>query len=318
MQERLRARAELLRQVRTFFDKRDVLEVITPALSEAGVTDPNISSLETILHTAISAKKYYLHTSPEFAMKRLLASGSGSIFQICQVFRNSDFGRYHQPEFSMLEWYRIAWNHRQLMDEVEALLRRCLPARFFAKTTQYLSYRQVFQEQTGLDPFYTTVAECRDYCHRKQLNYPGSMREDLDEWLDLIISHFVIPHFEGDRLVFLYDYPASQAALAALREDKIEDITVAERFEVFVGGIELANGFHELTCADEQLTRFQSDNEKRYAQGKAIIPIDVRLINALKEGLPDCAGVALGLDRLLMLVMGVDHIQEVMSESFAE
>lgn len=312
----LRARAELLRQIRVFFDERDVLEVTTPILSQAGATDPNIPSLSTLLCSTSGNTKYYLHTSPEFAMKRLLAFESGSLFQICQVFRDSEQGRHHQPEFSMLEWYRVGWDHKLLMEEVQALLKTCLPGKFFARPIQYLSYRQAFLNQTGLDPFFTTVAECQAYCAGQQHIYPEGMSEDLDEWLDLILSHFVIPHFASSRLIFLYDYPASQAALAKLRVDKDSGITVAERFEVFAGSIELANGFNELTDPAEQLRRFQSDNNKRARQGKTLIPVDMHLIGALERGLPACAGVALGLDRLLMLMMGVNHIQKVMALPF--
>lgn len=300
----LRARAELYRQVRHFFAEREVLEVETPVLSAGATVDPNIDSF--------CADGLWLQTSPEFPMKRLLAAGSGAIYQIARVFRRDEAGRFHNPEFSLLEWYRPGFDHRMLIDEVEALLW----ALGIASGARYerLSYRDAFLRHAGLDPF--TASETA--LHAAVQALPGGAPEcdavdaitRRDFYLDLLMSGCVGPALGQDTPLFLYDFPASQAALARIRHDVPP---VAERFELFWRGIELANGFHELSDADEQQRRFEIDSRRRAEAGRAVPPYDRQLINALAHGLPDCAGVALGLDRLLMLSLGLEAIGDVLA-----
>lgn len=307
--ETLRARARLLADIRAFFAVRDVLEVTTPALSPFGATDPNIGSLGAQSRTLPALRQAWLHTSPEFAMKRLLAAGSGPIYQLCTVFRDSDSGRYHRPEFSMLEWYRPRWTDGQLMDEVEALvIAVAAPYRALPRARR-VSYRQLFINSLDIDPATADVADCRACCVRHDLSPPDSMGDALDPWLDLLMSMLIAPRFPANELVFVHDYPASQAALARLRT--VDGYSVAARFELYWGSLELVNGYHELTDAAEQLARFNKDNETRQRAGLPVIPIDKRLIDAMHAGLPECAGVALGVDRLLMAMLGINDIRRV-------
>ncbi|MFV8818751.1 EF-P lysine aminoacylase EpmA [Haliea sp. E17] len=302
--EALRARARLLQAVRGFFDSRDVLEVETPQLCEAGVTDPAIENLALTAGVSLSRPRY-LQSSPEYAMKRLLAAGSGPIYQVSRVFRDGEAGRRHNPEFSLLEWYRPGFDLLQLMDEVAALVQACIGE----QPVQFTSYRALFQRELGLDPLRATVAEL-EVLARNHLD-PGTLAGDRDLWLDLLMSHLVEPRLAGRGLCFVYHYPASQAALARVVEDAGE--LVAERFELYVDGVEIANGYHELTAADEQRQRFERDNARRRAQGQPERPLDERLLAALAAGMPDCSGVALGLDRLLMLALGRDSISQVLA-----
>jgi len=311
--ETLRLRAWLLAQIRAFFAARGVLEVDTPALSTAGATDPHLHSFTTrdTGPSLESCQLLYLHTSPEFPMKRLLAAGSGPIYQIARGFRNGEAGRRHNPEFTLLEWYRPGFDHHQLMDEVAdlvtALLRHHLPL----SASERLSYRDVFQRHLKLDPHWTTVERLAACAEAQRLIPPPTMPgDDPNPWLDLLLSHCIEPQLGQGQLTFIYDYPASQAALAQLRPG---DPPLAERFELYVNGIELANGFHELGDPDEQRRRFELDNQARAAQGLPIVTIDERLLAALAAGLPDCAGVALGFDRLLMIAAGKSSLQEVMA-----
>ena len=292
----LRARARLLEQIRAFFAERGVLEVETPLLAQAGVTDPQVQLFQ-------SAGRY-LQTSPEYAMKRLLASGSGPIYQVCKAFRREPGARLHNPEFSMLEWYRPAFDSRQLMQEVEDLLGKLLPPR---PVTRY-SYRQLFMEHADIDPFsadLTQLAGC--LLAKVELGFEPA---DRDTWLNLLLTHLVEPQLAAQGMVFVYDYPATQAALARLRQ--AGEQRVAERFEVYVDGLELANGYAELTDPREQTARLEREQEQLYGQGEQR-DIDHRLLQALEFGLPDCAGVALGLDRLLMVISGAKHIREVLA-----
>jgi elongation factor P--(R)-beta-lysine ligase len=256
----------------------------------------------------IDNKNFYLQTSPEFAMKRLLAAGSGPIYQICKVFRQDERGRLHNPEFSMLEWYHPGFNHHMLMDEVDALL--CL----VLGTTQSkrLTYQTVFENFLGIDPHTISVQQLRQCAISKGIILSTTAMNTIttDDWLDLLMTHCIEPHLGFENPIMIYDYPASKAALATVREDKP---IVAERFEVYVCGVELANGYHELTDPDIQLARIKADCEFRKTNGYPEIPISFRFIEALKSGLPDSAGVALGLDRLLMLKLGSHEIQEVIS-----
>ena len=240
-------------------------------------------------------------------MKRLLAAGSGAIYQLCKVFRNGEAGRKHNPEFTMLEWYRPGYDHHALMDEVEALLIEILPAQEYR--ARRISYQQAFIEHANFDPLVADMAMLWDCASQHGLgNIIGLDKQDRDGWLDLLIDQVIMPKLNG--MVFIYDYPASQASLARINP---EDPRVAERFECFIDGMELANGFHELTDADEQQRRFLADNIKRKTNGQTSMPVDNRLIDALQQGIPGCAGVALGVDRLLMLSVGASSITEVLT-----
>ena len=304
--ESLKQRARMLKDVRAFFDARDVLEVETPVLASAGNTDPHIESLQTIFRE----QTYYLNTSPEFAMKRLLADNGVAIFQICKAFRDDELGLMHNPEFSMLEWYRPGFDMAQLMDEVEALV-LSLREDALDEFTRF-SYGQVFEKYARLNPHQASAEDCRECAIQHGIEQPVGLDDQKDEWLDWLLTQLVLPSLPSDQFAFIYDYPASQCALARLRENE-QGIQVASRFELFYGETELANGFHELTDAEEQRQRFEAENEMRLIENKPVIPIDDHLLNALESGLPDCSGVALGLDRLLMALTAKDSIEDVLS-----
>jgi lysyl-tRNA synthetase class 2 len=311
----LHLRARLLSIIRTFFERLSVLEVDTPVLSAAGTTDPNLHSFTTYYQVAgrHSRQPLYLHTSPEFPMKRLLVAGSGCIYQIAKVFRNSETGRYHNPEFVLLEWYRVGFDHHRLMDEVGELVRECLKETLELQETQRLSYREVFLQHLDIDPHRASVAELGNCCESQRLIPPPGMPvTEADPWLDLLLTHCIEPRLPRGRLIFIYDYPASQAALAKIRPG---NPAVAERFELYLNGIELANGFNELNDPDEQRRRFEQDNQVRENQGLPVVAIDENLLQAL-AGLPDCAGVALGFDRLLMIAAGKLNLAEVIAFPF--
>ena len=301
----LRLRAQVLSQIRQFFIERQVLEVETPILSQHTVTDLHIDSFKTLYHQGQQQRNYYLQTSPEYAMKRLLAAGSGPIFQISKAFRNSEEGSRHNPEFTLLEWYRPGFNHFDLMNEMDELLQtvaNTLPA-------ERLTYQEVFQHTLHLDPYNSTLAQLHLYAQQQSLNIP--YLENKDALLQLLLTHCIEPQLGHERPLFLYHFPTSQAALAKINQTSVP--AVAERFEVYIRGIELANGFHELTDPTEQFNRFETDQRLRHQQGKTIIDIDMRLIQALQQGLPPCAGVALGLDRWLMLIANASRVDEVLS-----
>lgn len=303
--EMLRLRAALLRHVRTFFDARGVLEVETPLLSRAAITDPNLASAEVRLPDL--ADSLYLHTSPEFFMKRLLTAGSGDIWQLCKVFRGAEQGIRHNPEFTMLEWYRVGLDHFALMDEVAALLRELMPE---LGSIERVTYAEAFQRHVQLDPFDATQAELESAVNEFGLDPAGL---DRDALLDAIASHRVYPELGRKRITCVHAFPASQAALARIDE---KDSRCAQRFEVFVDGIELANGFHELSDANEQRRRFELENQRRREKGLPEMPLDENLLAALDAGLPECSGVALGLDRVVMLAAAADSISEVLSFDF--
>jgi lysyl-tRNA synthetase class 2 len=310
----LRLRAALLDRIREYFKRARVLEVETPVLSAAGATDPAIQSLSTAYHGPGARRdtRLYLHTSPEFPMKRLLAAGSGSIYQICKVFRDGECGRYHSPEYTLLEWYRIGFDEVALMGEVESLLRAVLGDIMPLAPAGYWTYRELFREFAGIDPFGASVNDIRELLEGRGIAAPTGLPEDaIDGWLDLLLTHLIQPAL-GAGLIFISDYPASQAALARVRPG---DPPVAARFEVYLGGIELANGYHELTDAAEQSRRFERDNRVRRSRGLVAVEPDRRLLGALQSGLPDCAGVALGIDRLLMVAGGARRIDEVIAFS---
>ena len=304
--EVLHQRANLLQAIRCFFADTDVLEVETPILSRAGTTDPQIESF--ITHLAGREKALYLHTSPEFAMKRLLAAGSPDIYQLCKVFRQGEFGRFHNPEFTLLEWYRLGFDHHTLMKEVVDLLKQVAPVVTAGGEPQFLSYKDIFLQYTGIDPHQTEISELSSFARQKNISFPAQMAT-VDDWLDLLISCWIAIKLPQGRLTFIYDYPASQASLARLRPEG--DSYVAERFEGYYGSLELGNGFHELTDAGEQAARFQQDQPARVFNGQNMIPADSHLLEALSFGLPPCAGVALGIDRLLMLITGAPHIKDI-------
>ncbi len=296
----LRERARVYRQVRQFFTQRGCLEVDTPLLSPATSTDAHIESLAA----DVGGREYFLQTSPEFAMKRLLAADCGSIFQIGHAFRGGERGRLHHVEFAMLEWYRVGYDYRQLMDEIELLILTLShkPCRFFRS-----SYFDLFRSHLDIDPVSIGLGDLRGRCAEV---VPGTDAADydFDTCLDLLLGAAIAPRLEG--YWFVHDYPVSQAALARV---SAVDTRVAERFELFYDGVELANGFSELTDAAEQRRRFERDNATRAARGLPQYPIDERLLAALEAGMPDCAGVALGLDRLLMVLLDLDDIDQVLT-----
>ncbi len=293
----MRARSLFYQQIRAFFAQRDVLEVDTPILAAAPVTDPNIEPMQT-------TEGRWLHTSPEYAMKRLLCAGSGDIWQLCKVFRAGEAGGKHNPEFSMLEWYRVGWDHHQLMDEVRDLVRTLFAPRWSALPELRMSYAAAFMQYAGIDVHHAHD----DVLHAKGIELAGQDLElNRDGWLDIIMSHLIEPSLPTNTLVFIDAFPASQAALAKITHEE-NDIAVAQRFELFFNGTELANGYHELTDAAEQRRRF--NNDARVAGGRKV---DERLLEALESGLPECAGVAMGIDRLLMHSTGATCISEVLA-----
>lgn len=308
--EHLRLRARLLAEVRAFFAEQGVWEVETPILSRAGASDPHLASFATDYHGPGGPCRLYLHTSPEYPMKRLLAAGSGSIYQLARVFRDGEAGRRHNPEFTLLEWYRVGCDHWALMAEVEALLLRLLAGQRTLRASEYLSYADAFRP-LALDPHTASIADFRACAARHDLIPPPGMPEDdPDPWRDLLLTHCIEPHLGQQRLTFLYDYPASQAALARLNPERPH---TAARFELYLDGVELANGFHELAASAEQRQRFLQDNALRVARGLPEMPLDEHLLAALSAGLPDCAGVALGFDRLVMCALGATALADVLA-----
>jgi elongation factor P--(R)-beta-lysine ligase len=305
--ETLIARATILRKIRDFFKAQGVLEVETPLLAHATASDPYIQSFSTFLVEPgnHNPKKLYLQTSPEFAMKRLLAAGIGPIYQICKAFRNEESGRLHNPEFTMLEWYRPGFNHHQLMDEMDQLLKHILNT----PEAERLSYQALFLTHLQLDPHQASLAELQRCATQHNLHTKEPILEG-DTWLQLLMSHVIEPQLGRHAPLFVYDFPASQAALAKIRR---ENVPVAERFEVYIKGLEIANGYHELGDPIEQQYRFEQDLVKRKALQQPTVPIDTHLIAALKHGFPNCAGVALGVDRLIMLATQQTHIANVIA-----
>ena len=301
----LQARAKLLQQIRQFFDERQVLEVETPTLSRSAVPEPMIEPLSTQYH-GIYADTFYLQTSPELPMKRLLASGSGSIYQMCTVFRDEEYGRLHNPEFRLLEWYRVGFDHHDLMDEMDALLQQVLVCQPATKIT----YIGLFQQYLQLHPLTEPLQNLR-----QQVQTALSINAqdfDRDTCLQCLLSEKIEKKLGQDAPLFVYDYPATQASLAQKSPNNPE---LAERFELYIQGIEIANGFHELTDASEQRQRFEQEQQQRKANQQQVMPLDEYFLQALEAGLPPCAGVALGIDRLLMLKLGFDQLQSVLSFS---
>lgn len=305
-------RAQIISQIRGFFKQRNVLEVETPALSQGTVTDVYLDAL-SCQYNFLSDSSYqhsdtlYLQTSPEFHMKRLLASGYGCIYQIAKAYRHEEFGRYHNPEFTMLEWYRIGFDQFDLMSEVAELLHAVLDG----NKALFTSYQDIFVKTVSVDPLVANFDELVDVLtkHDKAADWLIEMN-DADLLLQFIFTEIIEPQIGINEPQFIYNFPVAQASLAQVCP---EDARVAQRFECYYRGIELANGFNELTNANEQLARFKEDNQKRAAQGLVEKPIDERFIAALSSGLPECSGVALGIDRLIMLAINADTISDVQS-----
>lgn len=302
----LRQRAAILSAIRAFFSGRGVLEVETPMLCRHSVTDPHMPVLSTP-SPCHDDRHYFLQTSPEYAMKRVLAAGSGPIYQIARSIRPGEASSRHNPEFTMLEWYRPGFSMTALMDEVEALVNSLLSGR---QAAQRISYRQLFLSHLQVDPFDCELAELQQIAGR---HLDVQMQSDVsDDWLNLLLSHCIEPALRSQGLVFVYNYPVSQAALARVENDE-DGIPVGRRFELYVDGIELANGYDELVDAGEQRRRFEQDRQQLQVMGKQRREADSFLLAALEEGLPATSGVALGLDRLVMLALGKQHIEEVLA-----
>jgi lysyl-tRNA synthetase class 2 len=305
-------RARLLQQVREFFDERNVVEVETPALSQGTVTDAHLDAI-TCRYNFLNdsspdqTTSLYLQTSPEFHMKRLLASGYGCIFQIAKAFRHEEAGRFHNPEFTLLEWYRLGFDHFALMKEVSELLKTVLDCN---EPTQ-ITYQDLFIDQLSVDPLTASRAQLLFLINEHdKLSEWLTVEQDNDILLQFVFSEIIEPNIGNDSPCFVYNFPRSQASLAKICP---EDSRVAQRFECYFKGIELVNGFNELTDPEAQLERFQGDNRQRKTLFLPEMPIDTNLITALSQGLPQCAGVALGIDRLIMLALKAEHIEQVVS-----
>ncbi|MBJ6977732.1 EF-P lysine aminoacylase EpmA [Luteimonas sp. MC1895] len=310
----LRLRARLNRLVRDFFDARGVLEVETPVMSRAGNTDPNIASFTVEFggRTDGAPRTRWLRTSAEYPMKRLLAEGIGDCYELGRVFRDGEAGGRHNPEFTMLEWYRVGWTLEPLIDETAKLVRAALALVGREASLRKASFREVYREALDLDPMTASLAELQA-AFRGEVDPEGLTRDD---WLDLLMTHHIQPAFPAGQLLAMHDYPASQCALA--RVVRRGDVDVAERFELYLGPLELANGYHELTDADEQRARFARDHAVRGARGDVRPPVDAALLAALAAGLPASAGVALGIDRLLMTMLDTGAIADVLAYGFAQ
>lgn len=309
----MKLRARLYAAIRAFFAERDVLEVETPVLSVAGNTDPNIASfsLEFSGRTDGAPRTRWLRTSPEYPLKRLLAAGIGDCYELGRVFRDGEAGGRHNPEFTMLEWYRTGWDHQRLIDETVALVRAALALVGRDAMVEKIAYRDLYRRHLDIDSATASEDQLRSALGDIDIAPDGLTRDD---WLDLLMTHRIQPSFATDRLLAVYDYPASQCALARIRAG---DPPVAERFELYLGVLELANGYHELNDPAEQRNRFQHDLTVREQRSASAPPIDERLLSALESGgLPDCAGVALGVDRLLMAMFGTGRIDEVITFAF--
>lgn len=306
--EHLKSRAIIIQSIRDFFAKRNVLEVETPLMCHTSVTDPYIESIPAIFRTPTSSQEYYLQTSPEYAMKRLLAAGSGPIYQICKAFRQGEVGQHHNPEFTMLEWYRPGFDHHQLMNEMDELLQTVIKTKPAAKKT----YGELFETYLNINPHTATVAELKIIADKHNISVNGEI-SDNTTWLQLLMSDLIEPQIGLDKPCFVYDFPAAQAALARINAG---NPPTAARFEVYFQQLELANGFYELADEKEQRKRFENNNIKRRELNLPEIKLDEYFLQALSAGLPDCAGVALGVDRLVMMALKQKQIQSVLGFDF--
>lgn len=314
--DNIKRRANLLKGIREYFVKEHVTEVETPCLSQSAVTDIHLDSFVTHFTPIgeLEGQAFFLHTSPEFHMKRLIAAYHEDIYQICHVFRNGEAGGRHNPEFTMLEWYRIGVDHHQLMDDITALLSSIVD---FTELRR-VSYQQLFEEHLGINPHRTATQKLEKLVHAKIDDHLSGL--ERNSLLELLFTHYIEPSLgwaaEGKLAgVYVYDFPASMAALARVGAD-VDNQQVASRFELFINGVELANGYHELVDGIEQAKRFKHDQVKRKELGYPKHSHDEHLLSALAEGLPDCSGVALGVDRLLMLMTGTQEIADVIAFDF--
>ncbi|MCF9045227.1 EF-P lysine aminoacylase EpmA [Acinetobacter nectaris] len=305
----LHARAKMYAQIRQFFNEREVLEVETPIISAAGVTDVHLASVTANRNLGGRLNTHYLQTSPEFAMKRLLASGSGAIYQICKVFRDDEHGKKHNSEFTMLEWYRPNFSLKDLMHETADLLQVCLSDRFSEIRPLILSYKHAFQDRLDLNPLQATVKELKEVTKRVGIHI--DLGEDRLAYMDLLFSHMVEPSLGFDTPVFLTDFPPEMASLAKTRIDE-DGEEIAARFEVYIEGLELANAYDELVDADVLRSRFVEDNQAREKQGLNAMPLDEHLLAALPN-MPACSGIALGIDRLLMVAQHKFKLSDVIT-----
>jgi lysyl-tRNA synthetase class 2 len=307
--EVMRHRAGMLARARAWFASERVLEVQTPLLSTAALSEPQI---ESIAAQPLCGPPMYLQTSPEYPMKRLLAAGIGDCYQICPVFRDGESGQQHNPEFTMIEWYRLGFSVMELQRDVDRLLRAAIGDLRALPPARQVTYREAIAEVCGVDCRTAGPREIEAVLRDRGVAPISAADQDRDTWLDLLMATVVGPGLGREAPVFVRDYPASQAALARVRDDR-DGWPVAERFELYLDGIELANGFHELGDTLEQRRRFTQDLQKRRQRGQRLAPLDGRFLAALEQGLPDCAGVAVGFDRLVMVALGLRAIDEAMA-----
>jgi len=314
--EALRLRARLNAAIRDFFAGRDVLEVETPILSRAGNTEPNITSFHVDFsgHVDAGPRRRWLRTSPEYPLKRLLAAGVGDCYELGRVFRDGEAGGRHNPEFTMLEWYRVGRDHLRLAEETVEVVQMALALVGRQGAPSVISYRDLFRGRLDLDPMRAPDDELRAALDI-DIDPRGLGRDD---WLDLLMTHRIQPRLAPDSILVVHGYPASQAMLSRIRESDgdADPAPVAERFELFLGPLELANGYHELQDAGEQAARFERELALRRERGDPEPPVDENLLGALGHGLPACAGVALGVDRLLMAMLGTGRIADVLAFDF--
>lgn len=314
LQNRLKQRAQLMADVRLFFAERSVMEVDTPVLSQVAPTAPYLDSFTTLFHNGSQQQTRYLQTSPEFAMKRLLAAGSGPIYQIAKVFRNGELGRLHSAEFMMLEWYRPGFTLAMLMEEVDALMQQLAATKPAVK----MPYQQLFEDYLHVDCFACSDQALQQLAFTCIPALPKDWQADRDGWLELLMSEVIEPRLAAlGQPVMVFGFPASQAQLAKCSQSA-SGHTVADRFELYAGGMELANGYDELCDAVALRQRFERDNQQRQQQGKPVMPLDEHLLAAMQSGLPQCSGVALGIDRLLMLITQQQKLAAVQSIGFLD
>lgn len=314
--ECLQQRASILKKIRAFFDQRHFIEVETPLLSHDIVVDRYIQpisvSAKEVMGDGVSVHeedpRLWLQTSPEFGMKRLMAAGAKAIYQISKAFRSGERGRLHNPEFTMLEWYRVGDDLQKGM----GLLSHFVTDVLHRKTVQRMTYQQVFEQAVGIDPHSVSMDRLCNICREHGIETEAfqSEKHNRDFWLNLILTHVIEKTLGVDKPTIVYDWPASQSALAIVRP---QETPVAERFELYVNGIEIANGYHELTDPDELSHRNCINNQLRIKDGNRVLPEESKLIEAMQHGLPSCAGVALGVDRLVMLATGKTTINDVIS-----
>ncbi|MEZ5535498.1 MAG: EF-P lysine aminoacylase EpmA [Thiolinea sp.] len=299
----LKARARMNQQVRAFFMQRGVLEVETPALSQAGNTDPQIDSFSAVTPSGMR----YLHTSPEYPMKRLLAAGSGDIYQICKVWRQDEAGSRHNPEFTLLEYYRVGFSYRRLMQDADLLLHELLPN--LSADSLFISYRDCFLERLAIDPHIASTEQLKNCAAQQGIEVTGSLNRQ--DWLDLLFTHVIEAGFATNRLTFVYHYPAEQSALACVTEH--DGVPVAERFEIYCGAMELGNGYQELTDGAANAEKLEHDSELRRQSGLKTVAKDQRFISAMYRGIPRSAGIAIGLDRVLLCRTDKKVLNQVIS-----